>query len=108
MVKLAKKSVDPCIGSVYPTLPTAWVFGAVGRRAPSARPPTTCPVLGAMTDEVSLASMNVADTPRSQLTVGRANSSASMPSLRAVGTLNTIREEQVPAVVGACRFLMSE
>jgi len=41
----------------------------------------------------------VADSPKSQFVVGRANNSASMPSLRAVGTLNTTRDEQVPAVV---------
>ena len=48
-----------------------------------------------------------AETPKSQFSFGRANSSISTPSLRAFGTLNTMRDEHVPAVVVACRSLMS-
>src|ERR1700757_1673622 len=94
----------------------AWVFGAVGSRAPSCRPPTTVGTVGppgvvgtgTVTDDVSLASSTEADRPKSQLAFGRANSSASIPSLRAVGTLYTSRDEQLSAVTLPWRSLMSE
>ena len=88
-------------------LATACNFGAVGSRLPSCNPPTTI-VLPAVslvvTVEVSTAFTQVADSPKSQFAVGRANSSASRPVLWAVGTLKTIREEHWPAVVVACRL----
>src|SRR4029077_15564419 len=90
--------------SVNPRKAAACTFAAVGRRLPSCRPPTTIVVPGVgveVTDEVNFASMNDADNPKSQVVLGRAKSSISMPSLRAVGTLKTMREEQEPAVVVA-------
>src|ERR1700752_4059863 len=58
-VRLAKKSrFSITDGRVSPTLAAAWALGAVGRRLPSARPPTTTtfPVRSVdVTEEVSLA-----------------------------------------------------
>src|SRR5882672_5549403 len=101
-------------------LPSACVFGAVGRRWPSASPPTIVTVGGVpggepagggtftVTDDVSFASSTVAEMPKSQLAFGRANSSASTPVLRAFGTLYTRRDEQLSAVTLPWRSLMSE
>ena len=54
------------------------------------------------------ASTQVAPMPKSQLSFGRANSSASTPNVCASGTFTTMRDEQPPASTFACRFSMSE
>ena len=50
--------------------------------------------------------MMLPDSARSSPRIGRTDSSASIPWVCALGTLNTTRDEQLPASAVTWRFLM--
>src|SRR5262245_30767320 len=88
----------------------AWNSGTDGSRRPLSMPETTV-VLPLRSVEVRVerisASFQRPETPTSHCEPGDASKSTSTPRLRALGTLKTTRDEQVPAVTVVCRLSMS-
>src|SRR5207237_2253596 len=85
----------------------AWSSGTLGMRAPLLIPDTTAP-LASVTVDRSFELVWLAERAKSKLSFGFRSSSTSAPVLRAFGTFKMMREEQVPAVTVACRFLTSD